>query len=101
MYNLLLSIVVVEGPAPNPIAILFDELPEKFSPAFWPNAMLLDPDVLENKAWFPIAVLLDPDVLAFKAQDPIAVLWVPVVLLFKARHPIAVLLEPELNSNER
>jgi hypothetical protein len=30
----------------NPIAILFDELPENKHPAFWPNAMLFDPDVL-------------------------------------------------------
>ena len=46
MYNLLLSSVNVEGPDPNPIAILFEELPEKFNPAFCPNAILFDPDVL-------------------------------------------------------
>ena len=34
MYNLSFSSVFVEGPAPNPIAILFEELPEKFNPAF-------------------------------------------------------------------
>jgi hypothetical protein len=33
IYNLLLSSVKVEGPAPNPIAILFEELPEKLHPA--------------------------------------------------------------------
>ena len=57
IYNLLLSFVNVEGPAPNPIAILFVELPEKKHPAFCPKAILLDPDVLERKAEFPIAVL--------------------------------------------
>ena len=50
MYNLLLSSVFEEGPAPNPIAILFDELPENKHPAFCPNAILLDPDVLQRKA---------------------------------------------------
>jgi hypothetical protein len=29
MYNLLLSSVFVEGPEPNPIATLFEELPDK------------------------------------------------------------------------
>jgi hypothetical protein len=42
----LLSSVNVEGPAANPIAILFDELPDKNFPAFCPKAILLDPDVL-------------------------------------------------------
>ena len=46
IYNLLLSSVKVEGPAPNPIAILFEELPENKHPAFCPKAILLDPDVL-------------------------------------------------------
>jgi hypothetical protein len=41
--------VFEEGPAPNPIAILFEELPEKFNPALSPIAMLLDP-VVQNKA---------------------------------------------------
>ena len=50
MYNLLLSSVFVEGPAPNPIAILFEELPENKRPAFWPNAILFDPIVLQHKA---------------------------------------------------
>jgi len=45
MYNLLLSSVDVEGPAANPIAILFEELPENKNPAFWPNAILFDPVV--------------------------------------------------------
>ena len=63
IYNLLLSSVVEEGPEPNPIAILFEELPEKLHPAFCPNAILFDPDVLVNKAFCPIAVLWDPDVL--------------------------------------
>ena len=72
-----------EGPAPNPIAILFEELPEKFNPALSPIAMLLDP-VVQNKAHCPIAVLLDPN-----------------VFLFKAHRPIAVLLHPRLHSNER
>ena len=57
MYNLLLSLVKVEGPAPNPIAMLFEELPENKHPACWPNAILLDPDVLQFKAARPIAVL--------------------------------------------
>ena len=74
IYSLLLSSVNVEGPAPNPIAILFEELTEKKHPAFWPNAMLFDPDVLLRKALNPIAVLLDPDVLRHKALSPIAVL---------------------------
>ena len=91
IYNLLLSSVFVEGPAPNPIAILFEELPEKKHPAFWPNAMLFDPDVLQSKAKYPIAVLLDPDVLHAKAKNPIAVLLVPVVLAYKVLRPIAVL----------
>jgi hypothetical protein len=34
MYNLLLSSVFVEGPEPNPIVILFEELPDKKHPAF-------------------------------------------------------------------
>ena len=34
IYNLLLSSVFEEGPAPNPIAILFEELPEKKRPEF-------------------------------------------------------------------
>jgi len=33
IYSLLLSLVNVEGPAPNPIAILFEELPENKHPA--------------------------------------------------------------------
>jgi len=33
IYNLLLSSVNVEGPAPNPIAILFEEADVKFNPA--------------------------------------------------------------------
>jgi len=33
IYNLLLSSIAVEGPAANPIAILFEELPEKLHPA--------------------------------------------------------------------
>jgi len=33
IYHLSLSSVVDEGPAPNPIAILFEELPEKKVPA--------------------------------------------------------------------
>jgi hypothetical protein len=63
MYNLLLSSVDVEGPAPNPIAILFEELPENKHPACWPNAMLFEPNVLLYKALHPIAVLLVPVVL--------------------------------------
>ena len=57
IYNLLLSSVFTEGPAPNPIAMLFEELPEKKSPAFCPNAILFDPEVLLNRAEFPIARL--------------------------------------------
>jgi hypothetical protein len=60
IYSLSLSSVKVEGPALNPIAILFEELPEKFNPAFCPNAMLFDPDVLVHKAFSPIAVLWHP-----------------------------------------
>ena len=48
MYNLLLSSVNVEGPAANPIAILFEELPENKHPACWPNAILLAPIVLQH-----------------------------------------------------
>jgi hypothetical protein len=66
IYNLSLSSVRVEGPASNPIAILFEELPENKHPAFWPNAILFDPDVLQRKAEFPIAVLLFPVVLERK-----------------------------------
>ena len=94
IYNLLLSSVDVEGPAANPIAILFEELPEKFNPAFWPKAILLDPTDEEIKALFPIAVLWRPIVLLFKAYFPIAVLLHPVVLERKASCPIAVLLHP-------
>jgi hypothetical protein len=50
MYNLLLSSVFVEGPEPNPIVILFEELPDKNFPAFWPKAILFDPNGLLNKA---------------------------------------------------
>jgi len=57
IYNLLLSSVNDEGPALYPIAMLFEELPEKLHPAYWPNAMLFDPDLLLYKADFPIAVL--------------------------------------------
>ena len=57
IYNLLLSSINVEGPAANPIAILFEELPENKHPAFWPNAILLDPTDEETKALSPIAVL--------------------------------------------
>ena len=57
IYNLLLSWVNVEGPAPNPIAILFEELPEKFSPVNWPSAILLDPDIILLKVLSPIDVL--------------------------------------------
>ena len=91
IYNLLLSSVNVEGPAPNPIATLFDELPEKKHPAFCPNAILLDPTELENKARLPIAVLLHPVVLDCKEPDPIAVLKHAVELEHKALDPIAVL----------
>jgi hypothetical protein len=42
--------VFVEGPEPNPIVMLFEELPDKKLPAFWPNAILFDPDVLQHKA---------------------------------------------------
>ena len=84
MYNLLLSSVSVEGPAANPIAILFEELPEKKHPANWPNAILLDPDVLASKAVTPIAMLLDPDVLQRKALRPIAVLLDPEMLKHNA-----------------
>ena len=67
IYNLSLSSVRVEGPEPNPIAILFEELPENKHPAFWPNVILLHPDVLQRKALFPIAVLFTPVVLEHKA----------------------------------
>jgi hypothetical protein len=50
MYNLLLSSVFEEGPDPNPIAILFEELPENKRPAFCPNAILFDPILLQHKA---------------------------------------------------
>jgi hypothetical protein len=63
IYNLSLSSVRVEGPEPNPIAILFEELPENKHPAFCPKAILFDPDELQNKAESPIAVLLSPVVL--------------------------------------
>jgi hypothetical protein len=52
--------VFEEGPEPNPIAILFEELPDKNFPAFCPKAILFDPDVLEFKAACPIAVLYPP-----------------------------------------
>jgi hypothetical protein len=100
IYNLLLSSVAVEGPEPNPIVMLFEELPEKKHPAFCPNAILWDPDVLLYKAQFPIAVLLVPVVLARKAARPIAVLYNPDVLLYKARFPIAVLLVPVVLENK-
>ena len=57
IYSLSLSSVNVEGPAPNPIAMLFEEFPIKFNPEDLPSAMLFDPELLKNKAWFPIAVL--------------------------------------------
>ena len=91
IYNLLLSSVNVEGPAPNPSAILFEELPEKRRPAFCPNAILFNPIVLQNKALRPIAVLLVPVVFLFKAVTPIAVLLVPVVLENKDPVPIQTL----------
>jgi len=88
IYNLLLSSVVVEGPAANPIAILFEELPENKHPAFCPNAILFNPIVLQNKAFCPIAVLLVPVVFLFKAVTPIAVLLVPVV--FENKDPVPI-----------
>ncbi len=63
IYNLLLSLVAVEGPAPNPIAMLFEELPENKHPALFPIAVLLHPVVLLNKAPAPKAVLLPPVVV--------------------------------------
>jgi hypothetical protein len=57
IYNLSLSSVFTEGPAPNPIAILFEELPEKKNPEDEPNDILFDPKVLRNKALCPIAML--------------------------------------------
>ena len=50
IYSLLFSSVNVEGPAANPIAILFEELPEKQCPAFCPNAILLHPVIVLRKA---------------------------------------------------
>ena len=50
IYSLLFSSVNVEGPAANPIAILFEELPEKQCPAFCPNAILLHPVLVLRKA---------------------------------------------------
>jgi hypothetical protein len=76
---------VVEGPAPNPIAILFEELFANLHPASCPNAILFDPEIILNRAVFPIAVLWDPVLLKFKEEAPIAVLLVPVVLLSKAQ----------------
>jgi hypothetical protein len=90
----LLSSVAVEGPEPNPIAMLFEELPEKKHPAFCPNAILWDPDVLLYKALRPIAVLWFLLCYFVKHYLPIAVLWDPDVLLVKAKGPIAVLLVP-------
>jgi hypothetical protein len=84
IYSLSFSSVRVKGPAPNPIAMLFEELPEKKHPAFRPKAILWDPVVFLNKALHPIAVLFDPDVLQRKAESPIAVLFDPDVLLHKA-----------------
>ena len=75
MYNLSLSSVLDAGPAPNPIATLFEELPEKKHPAFWPNAMLLHPIVLRYKAAHPIAMLFEElPVFENKALNPIAML---------------------------
>ena len=50
IYSLLLSSVNVEGPEPNPIAILFEELPENKHPALFPKAILFDPDIVQRKA---------------------------------------------------
>ena len=60
IYSLSFSSVFVEGPEPNPIVILFEELPDKKHPACWPKAILWDPDVLLYKAERPIAVLYPP-----------------------------------------
>ena len=61
MYNLLLSSVFTEGPAPNPIVTLFKELPEKKDPALYPIAVLFE-ELPEKRypALWPITVLLDP-----------------------------------------
>ena len=69
IYNLLLSTVFAEGPAPNPIAILFEELPEKKNPALYPIAVLFE-ELPEKRypALWPIAVLLDPTELQRKAH---------------------------------
>ena len=67
IYNLLLSSVFTEGPAPNPIATLFEELPENKHPAFCPNAILQFPVVVLRKAYCPIAILQSPVVLQHKA----------------------------------
>ena len=93
IYNLSFSSVRVEGPEPNPIVMLFEELPDKKHPAFCPNAILFDPDVLD-KALNPIAVLWDPVVFLSKAERPIATLLFPVKLQRKAAYPIAALLIP-------
>jgi hypothetical protein len=94
IYNLSFSSVFVEGPDPNPIAILFEELPDKNFPEFCPNAILLDPIVLQHKVSYPIAILWDPDVLNDRVSDPNAVLLDPDVLLIKALFPIAILQSP-------
>ena len=94
MYSLLLSSVVVEGPAQTPIAILFEEFPVKFNPEDLPSAMLFDPELLKNKAWLPIAKLWDPDVLLHKERYPIAVLFVPVLEELKfVVEPIEIFVE--------
>ena len=57
IYNLLLSLVEVEGPAPNPIAMLFEEPRVRLHPASCPKAILLHPVAILYKVDCPIDVL--------------------------------------------
>jgi hypothetical protein len=82
----------------SPMAILL--LPVQLSasdPIF--ILILLDPDVLLNKAFWPNATFLFPDVFKYSAPDPTATKLIPLVFALKALKPTAVLAEAVLFNN--
>ena len=101
--------VVMQHPAPLPIAVL--RVPVLANSDPYPTAVLQVPEMLPNKAapptdefWdpmvllasehLPTAVLQFPVVFNIKEANPKAVLEVPIVLLLNEHTPTAVLLLP-------
>ena len=73
--------VVIEHPAPAPIAML---LPVEFATtsALNPNAILFEPTVLSRKVSVPMPILLEPVVFDRREFDPIEEFASPSVLLY-------------------